>query len=856
MAGTSTFQKPVRVDGKFFRLGDRKFHVKGVSYGPFAPDARGERFGTPAAAALDLAQIRELGANTVRVYEVPPRWFLDLAAEHELKLFIDVPWGKDFCFLDSARGRERAREAVNLAVRAGAGHPAVFAYSVANEIPSGVVRWHGTQAVAEFIDELVQEAKSVDPQCLCTYTNYPPTEYLRPRSVDFLCFNLYLHQRKPFEQYLARLQMIADAKPLVLGEFGLDTIRHGEAEQRDFLEGQIEGAFRRGLAGAVVFSYKDDWFRHGQQIEDWAFGLMTRDLRPKASFAAVQRQFHIAPHFPLRRTPKVSVVVACYNGARTLKACLDSLTRLNYPDYEIILVDDGSTDATAEIASHYRTVRCIRQDNHGLSVARNTGIAAATGEIVAFTDADCRADEDWLHYLAGDLLESEFTGIGGHNFLPPDDSAVAAGVLVSPGGPAHVMLTDREAEHVPGCNMAFYKWALDEIGGFDPIFRRAGDDVDVCWRLRERGYKIGFSPAGFVWHYRRSTVRAYLKQQGGYGAAEALLARKHPEHFNSFGGGIWRGHIYATSKAGVLIRRPIIYHGPFGTGMFQSLYRTQPAFTLMLCTHLEYHVTVTLPLTVLAVPFRFMWPLALASLLISCAVCVAAAWQADVPKNKRPFWSRPLIALLFLLQPIVRGWARYQGRLIQPAPPATAFGHVSLLRRPDRGESLDQVYYWADSSVSRIDFLNAVIQQLDAQGWQNKADAGWDDHDVEIHGDRWSRLELTTVAEDLAREQILLRCRLRPAWSLAAKIAFWALFGLELLIIGVVSPSLPYIWMLLLTMPIFGAFLQREQRDLQRLVAAFLDDVAKMRGLKKLEYKADGDRFVPADGREKEPLHG
>ena len=218
--------------------------------------------------------------------------------------------------------------------------------------------------------------------------------------------------------------------------------------------------------------------------------------------------FRNAPYFALPRYPKVSVVVASYNGARTLKPCLESLTRLAYPDYEVILVDDGSTDSTPEIAREFPGVRCIRQDNHGLSVARNTGIAAATGEIVAFTDSDCRADEDWLYYLVGDLLSGQWAGIGGHNFLPPDDSSVAAAVMASPGGPAHVMLTDREAEHLPGCNMAFYKWALEEIGGFDPVFRKAGDDVDVCWRLQERGFKLGFSPAGFVWHYRRSTVRA------------------------------------------------------------------------------------------------------------------------------------------------------------------------------------------------------------------------------------------------------------------------------------------------------------------------------------------------------------
>src|SRR4029077_18487299 len=116
---------------------------------------------------------------------------------------------------------------------------------------------------------------------------------------------------------------------------------------------------------------------------------------------------------------------------------------------------------TPQIASSYPNVCHLRHDtNLGLSAARNTGIGAASGEIIAFTDADCRADEDWLHYLVGALLGSEFAGVGGPNLLPPEDSAVAAAVMVSPGGPAHVMLTDRQAEHIPGCNMAFYKSAL------------------------------------------------------------------------------------------------------------------------------------------------------------------------------------------------------------------------------------------------------------------------------------------------------------------------------------------------------------------------------------------------------------
>ena len=628
MALAPTIHPRVSIDGKFFRLGENKFPIKGATYGPFAPNAAGEPFASPEQTARDFGLIRQLGANLVRVYYRPPLWLLDMAYEHGIRLLVDVPWNKHLCFLDSKMLRDDARATVRHAVESCKKHPAVFAFSVVNEISPDIVRWSGARAVADFIDELVDVAREADPDCLCTFGNYPPTEFLHPHNIDFFCFNVYLHQQRPFENYLARLQMLADTKPLMLGEFGLDSIREGEEQKCEVLGWQLESIFRGGLAGAIVYSFTDDWHRDGHQINDWAFGLSTRAREPKESFGVVQKQFLVAPYFPLPSHPKVSVVVASYNGGRTLHACLDSLSHLNYPDYEIILVDDGSTDNTPQIAALYKNVRSIRQDNLGLSAARNAGIFVADGEIVAFTDSDCRADEDWLYYLVGDLLKTRFTGIGGHNFLPPEDSPTAAAVLVSPGGPAHVMLNDRLAEHIPGCNMAFYKWALTEIGGFDPIFRNAGDDVDVCWRLQQRGYRIGFSPGGFVWHYRRSTVKDYLKQQRGYGEAEALLVRKHPEYFNSFGGSIWHGRIYTASKFGVMLRRPIIYHGIFASGFFQTLYRSEPAFALMFCTSLEYHVLITLPLLTLSAPFPYLFPLAATSLLISITICIAAALQA------------------------------------------------------------------------------------------------------------------------------------------------------------------------------------------------------------------------------------
>ena len=105
---TGTSSSRVRVDGKFFRLGGKKFHVKGVAYGPLALNSGGQPFASPEQTAADFARMRELGANVVRVYHPPPRWFLDLAAQHELLLQIDIPWGRQFCFLDSPEQRSAA----------------------------------------------------------------------------------------------------------------------------------------------------------------------------------------------------------------------------------------------------------------------------------------------------------------------------------------------------------------------------------------------------------------------------------------------------------------------------------------------------------------------------------------------------------------------------------------------------------------------------------------------------------------------------------------------------------------------------------------------------------------------------
>jgi glycosyltransferase involved in cell wall biosynthesis len=777
---TNTPASPcVRVDGKFFRIGDKKFLPKGVTYGPFRPDAGGCVFPTPERVAADFALLRQLNANCLRVYHVPPPWFLDLAREHGLKLLVDFPWPKHTCFLDDPKTMAEARNATRAAAETLAGHPAVFALTLANEIPPDVARWYGAPRIEAFLGELAAIVKSVDPQRLVTYVNFPTTEFLQPASIDFVSYNVYLHDRKPFSNYLDRLQSLAGGKPLVLTELGMDSQREGEEIKSRFLRGHIETAFRAGLAGTFVFAFTDDWHTGGNQIENWFFGLTDCDRKIKPSFTATAEAYALAPHFPLPATPKVSVVVASYNGGRTLPACLESLEHLNYPNYEVILVDDGSTDDTAQIAARYPRVRTIYQPNLGLSAARNAGISAATGEIVAFTDSDCRADDDWLYFVVGDLLKTDACAIGGHNFPPPDENWVAGAVAVSPGAPAHVMLTDREAEHIPGCNMAFWKWALDAIHGFDPIYRAAGDDVDVCWRLLQHGWKIAFSHAGFVWHYRRNTAGAYLKQQRGYGVAESLLRLKHPEYFNSLGGMRWRGRIYNPLGGASAFGRFVIYHGIFGSGLFQTLYTPEHIGILSLLTSLEWHVMVTLGGILLSLMWPALWPVPALAFLASVAVAIGAATRVELPAWKRRFWSRPLVALLYFLQPIVRGWPRYAYRLKRPPTPSAARAAVTNFAAQHRGTgSIHTLAFWNERGIERVTFLQKLMETLERDGWQANADSGWDEFDVTIHGDRLTKVVVRTVCENHTGSKRLLRTRLSTHWTLLAKVWFWSVVTL------------------------------------------------------------------------------
>lgn len=825
----------IRAVAKFFFEGDRKFFVKGVTYGPFKPDAEGNYLGRPEQVDVDLALMRQIGLNVLRIYHVPPRWFLDRCAAAGMRVLITLPWAKHVQFLRERKARNEIADAVRAAVSANAGHPAILAYLVGNEIPSTIVRWLGVRRVTEFVETLIRIGRAIDPDVLYSYATFPPTEYLLPQNVDFFCFNVYLHNQRDFERYLLRLQNLTDERPLILGEFGMDTIRHSQEEQAEMLGWHVDSVVRCGLAGTVFFSWTDEWFTGEQEVTDWAFGIVTREREPKKAFNTLREKLGqdsaALPHRALPHAPFVSVIVCSYNGGKTLPACLESLGKLNYLEYEVILVDDGSTDDTAHIAAQFPGVRYIHQTNHGLSHARNTGAAAAKGEVFVYTDSDCMADTDWLYYLIGTLESGDYAGVGGPNVPPPAQNWVQACVAAAPGGPSHVLLTDVIAEHIPGCNMAFHRWAFENIGGFDPEYHKAGDDVDFCWRIQQAGGVIAFSPTAIVWHHRRFTLRAFLKQQDGYGEAESLLRFKHLIFFGPTGTAKWRGQIYGTPRFSWFLNRPIVYHGVFGEGFFQSMYPTPQSEVAAYLSSVEWFaLTIFLFGLGIFLPALRIVPY----LMVGGTFFVALSYmvRAHIEPKFDTVHARLLVICLAFVQPLVRGWSRYFTWLhFKRTPRGVIRAHEHLPAGTKFGWSASRRNFWSEEGRDRHHLLGTIFQLLEEEGWRYSTDTGWNDWDVQIYGNFWWSVVLRTVTEYHGGPKCLTRVVLRNRFVPTTVIL--NLVVLSLLIYQQLNSPHVDLWVII-PYALFLVFLATRARALKSRVAELVDLAAYRAGLQRV----------------------
>ncbi|HEY8815241.1 MAG TPA: glycosyltransferase, partial [Candidatus Dormibacteraeota bacterium] len=701
-------QERVRIDGKHFKAGNERFVFRGVTYGTFAKRRDGELFPESEQLRKDLAAIAKAGFTVVRTYTPPPPDMLEAAAESGLRILAGLSY-EDWRYIvsggsiDRESVRKDALDSAAAFARSVAGNPTVLGICIGNEVPADVIRWVGIKPIRKLLADLSALIHEIDPDQLVTYANYPTAEYLHGEESDFVTFNVFLETRSSFHRYLTKLQHAAGGRPLVIGEVGLDagTGRAGEKKQAEVLDWQLEVAMDRGVAGCCIFAWTDAWVVGGKPVEDWHFGLTRRDRSPRLSLKVAEKWNRRGVRDLRDKWPSMSVVVCAHNAEATLDECLTYACALDYEPFEVIVVDDGSTDATAEIARK-RGVRLLSIAHGGLAAARNEGLRAATGEIVAYLDSDAYPSREWLLYLALGFDRPDVVGVGGPNTPPPQDGLGSHQVAAAPGGPVHVLLGDDRAEHIPGCNMAFRKTVLEQVGGFDPIFTVAGDDVDMCWRVIDRGWHIGFHPAAQIWHHRRPGLRAYLRQQVGYGRSEALVEARHPYRFTSAGTARWRGRIY--QPLGQQVGGQRIYRGIYGTAGYQSVYGGGGRA-------IDFAHQVGVPIAFLSIALSpvalIAWPVAIVSLsalafLMALAVIDFGAAIPPPAFGDQGFAYRTGVTLMHLLQPLSRSLARTWHRPVarkrvmqaqQLAGPAQALPGGVVLMREDRprGELVEDI---------------------------------------------------------------------------------------------------------------------------------------------------------------------
>ena len=208
------------------------------------------------------------------------------------------------------------------------------------------------------------------------------------------------------------------------------------------------------------------------------------------------------------------------------------MNALKYPHYEIIVVNDGSTDRTGEILNKYASITVINTTGMGPSVARNLAIEKSRGEFLAFTDGDCLIDPEWLNELLAPFTDAGVMGVGGDQLCPDDETSFGKDVhnflnlIAFSSDYLKTNKTVTTVNHNPTCNMMYRKKAFQIIGNFKKDLWPC-EDLEFDYRLTEAGYTLIFNPKAIVYHYRPKNFTAFCRMHFKYGRAHAMLVKKY-----------------------------------------------------------------------------------------------------------------------------------------------------------------------------------------------------------------------------------------------------------------------------------------------------------------------------------------
>ncbi|MGE5562868.1 MAG: glycosyltransferase [Bacillota bacterium] len=235
--------------------------------------------------------------------------------------------------------------------------------------------------------------------------------------------------------------------------------------------------------------------------------------------------------------PKVTVVVVARNEERNISACIGSLAAQDYAAFSVILVDDGSTDRTVELARRaLPSIRVISSPTRSISRNREIGWRSAKTDFVAFLDADCEAPPHWLSSLVSAALATGAAAVGGGNRPPSGESAhydaLALMLQTFLGSRDSIQgrlpKEGRFVEHLPGLNVLYRTECLRLVDGYDPRFARMGEDEDLSRRMTDVGLRLYVTPEATVIHRQRADLASWFRNMRAYGRGRTWLLRRHP----------------------------------------------------------------------------------------------------------------------------------------------------------------------------------------------------------------------------------------------------------------------------------------------------------------------------------------
>ena len=227
--------------------------------------------------------------------------------------------------------------------------------------------------------------------------------------------------------------------------------------------------------------------------------------------------------------PSVSVVIPAYNAQDTIGVALEALSHQTYTGrIEVIVVDDGSLDRTAETVRAFSNVRCLRQPNAGPASARNRGAGEASGELLFFTDADCRPEAAWIEKMVAGFSSEDIGAVGGSYGIVNPASPLARiihGEIIF----RHQKLMPEFSRSFGSYNVAFRRKIFESTGGFDVSYRNAsGEDNDLSYLILRQGQRIRFLKHAVVDHFHQEDIARYLKEQYRHGFWRAKMYLDHP----------------------------------------------------------------------------------------------------------------------------------------------------------------------------------------------------------------------------------------------------------------------------------------------------------------------------------------